>query len=203
MHPWASRSSWYHARPAEDPVAGDPPGPRPRTGQARIDTMTVERCAECGFDGDEWTDSAALEAITELPSRWSSAVRDLTFREATRRPYPRMWSIAEYADHVRKVLSGMHFLLDTAVRSPETNLGPSSEPRFDPQPQAIEIADALAGIAQQATGLARSFAALRTDAWAFTVTLDGSEIDPHWIARHAVHDATHHLLDVRRLRDAL
>jgi len=36
-----------------------------------------------------------------------------------------------------------------------------------------------------------------------STALDGDEIGPHWIARHAVHDATHHLLDVRRLCDAL
>jgi len=33
-----------------------------------------------------------------------------------------MWSIAEYADHVRRVLFGMRFLLDTAVTQPGTVL---------------------------------------------------------------------------------
>jgi hypothetical protein len=32
--------------------------------------MPVERCSECGFDGDDWTDAAALDAIGELPERF-------------------------------------------------------------------------------------------------------------------------------------
>jgi hypothetical protein len=35
------------------------------------------------------------------------------------------------------------------------------------------------------------------------VMLDGTDVDLHWIVRHAVHDASHHLLDVKRLRDDL
>ena len=48
-----------------------------------------------------------------------------------------------------------------------------------------------------------SFAVLTADGWASTVVLDGVEIDPHWIARHAVHDPTRHLIDIQRLRNAL
>jgi hypothetical protein len=33
--------------------------------------------------------------------------------------------------------------------------------------------------------------------------VDGDELDVHWIARHAVHDSTHHLDDIARLRAAL
>jgi len=33
--------------------------------------------------------------------------------------------------------------------------------------------------------------------------VDGDRVDLHWIARHAVHDPTHHLRDVARLRAAL
>jgi hypothetical protein len=40
-------------------------------------------------------------------------------------------------------------------------------------------------------------------AWESTITLDNTGVDPHWIVRHAVHDATHHLLDVERLLEAL
>jgi len=39
--------------------------------------------------------------------------------------------------------------------------------------------------------------------WASTVTVDGVARDLHWVAGHAVHDATHHLGDIERLRRSL
>jgi hypothetical protein len=53
-----------------------------------------------------------------------------------------MWSIAEYADHLRKVLFGMHFLLDTAVTTPGADLGKSPSSPFDPEPCSIDITTA-------------------------------------------------------------
>jgi hypothetical protein len=114
-----------------------------------------------------------------------------------------MWSIAEYADHVREVLFGMRFLVDVAVSRPGTDLGPSPDSRFDPAPRPIDVEIALDGIAREATSLRESLSELPAGAWASTVVLDGTDVDPHWIARHAVHDANHHLLDVERLRNAL
>jgi hypothetical protein len=171
--------------------------------EGRIDNVAAEQCQQCGFNGDEWTDVGALEAVAELPARWGSAVSGLRSRDVLRRPVPEMWSIAEYADHVREVLFGMRFLLDTAVSQPGANLGASPESRFDTEPRPIEIESALAGIGREATALRERFSELPPDAWASGVILDGTPVDPHWIVRHAVHDAIHHLLDVKRLRDSL
>jgi len=114
-----------------------------------------------------------------------------------------MWSIAEYADHVREVLFGMRFLLETAKSQPGTDLGASPESRFDAEPRPIEVESALAGIGRESTTLRESISKLPATAWKSTVILDDTAVDPHWIVRHAVHDATHHLLDVERLREAL
>ena len=114
-----------------------------------------------------------------------------------------MWSIGEYTDHVREVLFGMRFLLDVAVSQPGVDLGASPESRFDAEARPIEVDSALAGIDREASALRESLSELPPDAWTSIVILDGAGVDPHWIVRHAVHDATHHLLDVERLRDAL
>ncbi|MHB1709913.1 MAG: DinB family protein [Acidimicrobiales bacterium] len=168
--------------------------------------MTAEQCQQCGcgfgFNGDEWSDAAALETLAELPSRWAGAVSSLMSDDVLRRPVAEMWSIAEYVDHVREVLFGMRFLLETAVSQPGTNLGASPEPRFDVDPRPIEVKSALAGIERESTRLRKSISELPAATWESTVILDGMGVDPHWIVRHAVHDATHHLLDVERLREA-
>jgi DinB family protein len=165
--------------------------------------MSVERCGECGFDSDDWSDARAIAAIQRLPFQWTEAVAGLTTSDRLRRPIRQMWSIAEYADHVREVLFGMRFLLDTAISQPGTDLGESPPPHFAPQPRQIDEEAALDGIDNEASSLSQQLSGLSSDDWFLSVTFDGTSVDPHWIARHIVHDATHHLLDVARLRAAL
>ncbi len=114
-----------------------------------------------------------------------------------------MWSIAEYADHVREVLFGMRFLLDIAISRPGTDLGDSPPQQFARQPQQIDVVAALDGIEREAHSLGQQLSELTSDDWFVTVSFDGTSVDPRWIARHAVHDANHHLLDIDRLRSAL
>ena len=114
-----------------------------------------------------------------------------------------MWSIAEYTDHVREVLFGMRFLLDTAISQPGTDVGQSPPALFASQPRKIDVQAALDGIDHEARSVSQRLVELSADDWFLTVTFDGASVDPHWIARHIVHDATHHLLDIIRLRSAL
>lgn len=165
--------------------------------------MTVERCGECGFDSDDWSDASAIAAIQHLPLQWNTAVAGLTPSDQLRRPIHQMWSIAEYTDHVREVLFGMRFLLDAAISQPGTDLGQSPPSQLASQPRQVDVVAALDGIDQEARSLGQQLSELSADGWLLTVTIDGTSVDPHWIARHIVHDATHHLLDIVRLRSAL
>lgn len=165
--------------------------------------MDVERCAECGFDGSAWTDSEAIAAIGELPERWADAVAGVDDPDLLHRPFADRWSIGEYADHVRGVLFGMRFVLDIAISSPGTDLGPAPPSSFSPEPAAIDVAAAIDQLRDEAGQLARRLSDIDGAAWSNFVGFDGAQHDVGWIARHAVHDATHHLVDVRRLRDAL
>jgi hypothetical protein len=170
----------------------------------RIDgVVDFERCDECGFNGEEWSDAAAISAIEVLPTRYANAVTGLSSDELLRRPVDGQWSIAEYADHVREVLFGMRFLLDLAVTQPGTDLGESPVPPFEPEPRQIDIDTALVGIEREVAGLLTTFSEMSPNEWFSIVALDGASVDPHWIVRHAVHDSTHHLLDMERLRLAL
>jgi hypothetical protein len=91
----------------------------------QTDLMAVERCDQCGYDADDWSDSSAITAIEGLPARWHEALADLASGDLHRRPIRSMWSIAEYADHVREALFGMRFLLDTTLTTPGADLGMS------------------------------------------------------------------------------
>lgn len=167
----------------------------------RIDgVVDFEQCDECGFNGEQWSDASALAAIAGLPTRFANAVAGLSSDDLLLRPVDGQWSIAEYADHVREVLFGMRFMLDMTLTEPGTDLGESPSPPFEPEPRQIDIDAALAGIEREATSLLETFSELSPEERHSIVTLDGGDVDPHWIVRHAVHDSTHHLLDIERLR---
>ena len=141
--------------------------------------------------------------IEGLPARYCDAVMGLTLDDLLRRPVENQWSIAEYVDHVREVIFGMRFLVGTAITKAGTDLGKSPSSPFQPEPRRVEIDVALTGLEREATLLLTSLSELSPSEWRSTVTFDGIEVDPFWIARHAVHDSTHHLLDIGRLRAAL
>lgn len=165
--------------------------------------MARERCAECGFDSDHWTDEEALEAIERLPQLWADAVSGFEDEAVQRRSTPTTWSIAEYTDHVREVLFTMRFVLDSAVEQPGIDLGDAPEPQFQPEPSAIDIGPALVGLGREANALRTRLGGLSDESWALTARVGADNVDAHWACRHAVHDAYHHLEDVRRLRKGL
>jgi hypothetical protein len=57
--------------------------------------VDFERCDECGFNGEEWSDAAAISAIAGLPTRFANAVAGLNSDDLLRRPVDGQWSIAE------------------------------------------------------------------------------------------------------------
>lgn len=165
--------------------------------------MPVERCKECGFDGSSWSDAEAREQVAQLPDLWAQAISGLDTSDLLRRPIGGRWSIAEYTDHVRETTFGMRFVLDIALTNPGADLGEPPQPRFDPEPRQLEPARALAAFRKEVQGLVAELAALSDDRWTSVVIIGGDEADVHWMVRHALHDITHHLGDVGRLRDAL
>ncbi len=126
----------------------------------RIGSVIVERCGQCGFDSDDWSDVSAIAAIQRLPSQWTTAIAGVTPDNLLRRPVDRMWSIGEYTDHVREVLFGMRYLLDTAASQPGTDLGNSPSPQFAPQARQIDVAAALDGIDNEARALSQQLSGL-------------------------------------------
>jgi hypothetical protein len=100
-------------------------------------------------------------------------------------------------------LAALTHTIAMTCETPGADLGPSPESRSNTEARLIKIENALAGIDREPTTLREGLSELPPDAWATTVTLDDSEVDPYWIVRHAVHNGTHHLLDVKRVRDAL
>jgi len=112
--------------------------------------VEFERCDECGFDGSDWTDESAVNAIDSLAERWAAAVGGISTGVAAQRPIDQMWSIGEYVDHVREVLFGMRFVLDVAVANPGTDLGASPPSEFSAEAKPVDLKVALESLTSEA-----------------------------------------------------
>jgi DinB superfamily len=165
--------------------------------------LVVEHCPQCGFDGAAWTDHDATTMIAQLPARFAASIDGIPDGELQRRPVTSMWSIAEYLDHVRETTFGMRFILATALDAPGTDLGEPPTSRFDPEPRVVDVRAALDGLREEAEQLHDQLRQLAESSWESTVAVGSEVVDVHWIARHAVHDATHHLSDIERLRQQI
>lgn len=159
-----------------------------------------ETCEECAFDGARWSEGDTITTLPILAVMWQGYLEGASDEVLTTRPDPTCWSIAEYTDHVREVLFGMRFLLDSALAEPGKDLGQSPGPRFDDRSRVIDVEAALDGIEHEGRELASTLAELEPGRWSDGVTVDGDHVDVNWIARHGVHDAIHHMQDVGRIR---
>ncbi len=166
--------------------------------------MVAERCDECRFDGSRWTDQDVLTTLGVLGPLWDGYLEGADDRTLHTRPNPEQWSIAEYTDHLAETLWAMRFLVAVAGETPGHDLGEVHGRPFDPTPVAIDLAAARARLADQARQLVEALAEVPAQDWpAATVGFSDQVVDLGWIGRHALHDATHHLHDVGRIRVAL
>jgi len=165
--------------------------------------VPIERCDECGFDGDRWSDAEAISAVAELPAEWRRVLRGLAPVTIGRRPNAQMWSIGEYTDHVRETVFGMRFILDIALADPGVDLGEPPESVFEAEAREVDLETALTGFDREVLELCNALTALPVESWRLSVIVGGDEVDAHWIVRHALHDVTHHIGDVQRIRAAL
>ena len=165
--------------------------------------MPAERCQECGFDSTRFSDAAAIDAAEGMAALWSSAIDGLSVEAMARRPIAGMWSIAEYTDHVRETAFGMRFLIDVAVGGGDVDLGDAPPARFDPEPRRIDAHVALDGFKTELAEVCARLRSVAPEEWESSCVVGGERIDIHWIARHLVHDVSHHINDVKRLRSSL
>ncbi len=165
--------------------------------------MEPERCDECGFDGGSWDDAGAVDEVADLPARWAVAIADLTAEQLGRRPFDDVWSISEYTDHVRETTYGMRFLIGLGIDQPGIDVGSPPDQPCGAQAKDVDVRAALRGFGSEVEQLVERFRGLSTADWSAWVVIGGDRWDAAWIIRHLLHDVTHHLGDVARLRAAM
>ena len=164
-----------------------------------------EICDECGFHGGMLDLSATVARFRSLPDRWSEVMSQDEERLRTR-PEPDTWCAVEYAQHVVSAIGGIEWAARefAAGRSPDWDESPEDSlpgvfehdthdcDRFD-------IADTLESLGAVARSMA-TFAESLTPEEQVVIAVYSKDqvINTTAVIRHALHDAEHHLLDVRR-----
>ncbi len=166
----------------------------------------MERCEECGFDPADLRPADMVVAIRSFGRRYRAPLSrglpgedlDAIVRAA---PGPGVWSALEYASHVTDVFR----TFDARVR-----FAPAGETPDDPVVdwEAL-VAAASPGLkreqvpgdlADAADGLATTLSELNGHEWAFPgLTGRGREVKVVELATIAVHEGSHHLLDIGRV----
>jgi hypothetical protein len=158
-------------------------------------------CEVCGFVWDELT-------ADEIAPRLHAAVTSLTdalvsgSERISRRPGPTRWSVLEYSSHVRDVLLAIRERIVLAVvtddgvgtpiyRDERVNYGVYSADTVDDVTLELRVAERL---------LLKTFASMHVGD--LTRTIIYSPMMPWsatvlWMGAQAVHEAEHHLADVR------
>jgi hypothetical protein len=165
-----------------------------------------ERCPECAFDPNGVSAGELPAAVAGLGRRYqASLTRFLPGEDESilvARPLPGQWSALAYACHVRDVL--------TVFEGRILRMLDEDDPVFAvwDQDAAVEAdgyekqspADVAAALASNAARLSATLAAVPDSGWDRTGSRrDGAVFSVLGAGRYALHEGTHHLLDVGRV----
>jgi hypothetical protein len=166
----------------------------------------VERCEECGFEYDELPEAQIPRALRSLPAQYGTVLSiDAALLQA--HPIVGVWSVLEYACHVRDVFRVQRERVEKALVEDEPSFVPmgrdelvTTERYNEQDPVTVEQELTLA-----ARDLATLFAGLGPDQLARTGIYNYPTREPRtvaWIGRHTVHEGRHHLRDIEHVLDA-
>jgi hypothetical protein len=162
-------------------------------------------CEECGFDYEALDPAGIPAAIRSFAKRYRAPLSrflpgedgDSLIRE---RPEPDTWSALEYASHVRDVFSNYAGWIElTLAEDGPTLEGPGPEElaalrNYNDDDPAV-VTDALAANAERLAAVVES---VPDDGWERVGVRRGHERSVLLSARRAVHEGSHHLLDIGR-----
>jgi len=166
-------------------------------------------CDECGLDTDSLSPVDATTALRSFAKRYRAPLTRFLPAEdgdaiVRQRPDPSTWSALEYACHVRDVFD----VYTTRVQRTLVEDTPTFESmerderaqrdRYNEQDPGA-VADQLAANAER---LAEVLDGVDAGDWERTAVIPYPEPAPRtllWVARHVVHEGSHHLLDIGRV----
>lgn len=166
----------------------------------------MEPCAECGFDPGELRPAELVVAVRAFGRRYrpplTRALPGEDLDEIVRRsPEPGVWSALEYAGHIADLFR----TFDERVRDALAGREPDEpvvdwEARIAAASASLDREQVAADVADTADTLATTLGELNDDEWDLpAVTGRGRPTTVEELAAIAVHEGSHHLLDIGRV----
>jgi uncharacterized damage-inducible protein DinB len=159
-------------------------------------------CRSCDVAYSSVDVAAAVAGIRSVPDAVASRVAALPGPALRRRPEPGVWSVLEYAAHVRDVYATFLIRLHRA----RTEDHPTLDPMFgDLRAERLRYNDLAADavlheLALAASGFCEEVADTADDEWERRVRrLPGEDRTALWLVRHAMHEGVHHVRDIERI----
>jgi DinB superfamily len=161
----------------------------------------TDQCADCGFVYDVSQSAAVARKIRERVAEVVTILlaRDVNLRS---RRQPGVWSPLEYGCHLRDMLLVQRERVLAARRMDRPDCPPSGRDErvvhdgyAEQEPE--DVARQLGDAAQMFSNV---LARLTADDWDRTVIYhypETRERSLRWVAMHTMHEAQHHLLDIR------
>ena len=167
--------------------------------------MSDSRCEECGFDYDAIDPAEIPVSLRSFAKRYRAPLSRFLPGEdgdsvVRQRPAPEVWSALEYAAHVRDVFANYDRWIGQCLTEDGPALeGPGPDElaatgRYNEEDPAV-VADAVGANAER---LAATVEAVPGDGWDRAGVRRGEERSVLLMARRAVHEGSHHLLDIGR-----
>jgi hypothetical protein len=163
------------------------------------------RCDECGFEYESLAGADVPAAVRAFAKRYRAPLTRFLPGEdgdwlVRQRPEPHVWSALEYAAHVRDVFASYADWIPQCLAQERPLLeGPPPDELADQrrynEDDPVGVADALAANAER---LAATIEAVPDGGWDRVGLRRGEERSVLFTARRAVHEGSHHLLDVGR-----
>jgi len=161
-------------------------------------------CPECGLDYEAMPPDEAITAIRKFGRRYRAPLTRLLPGEdesiLRTRPAPETWSALEYAAHVRDVFANYAGWVGLMLAEDEPVLeGMVPDEAVVARAYNEQIlVEVVTELAERAEDLAATFEEVPDDGWQRTGTRRNEERSVESLARHAVHEGSHHLLDIGR-----
>lgn len=153
-------------------------------------------CIECGFDWEGPLGDLS-EQLGRMPHEFEDALAGRDEAELRKRPEASIWSPLEYAAHTRDVLAWYEERIRRVLTVDRPQLSAVGWSAATKEREATSLV--LMGLAEATTALCHRFESLSPGEWKRVgIGSEGDERSVLMLARRAVHEAVHHLLDVRR-----
>jgi hypothetical protein len=163
-------------------------------------------CSECGFDFDSCVSASTSETVRGFGRRYRIPLsRGLPGEDlgglVRARPASGGWSALEYACHARDAFALYDYRIERVLASdrPSFRAMGRDQVAIDRAYNGQDPAVVIDELSAAADGLATRLGSVPADGWTRIGVRDDLEMSVDWMARNAVHEGAHHLVDVARV----